>query len=220
MLQTWLLKIGTHLLRKPRFRKWAEQEDIKYEVIRAAEQGASEFPELFHRYISAALMVRPSNFDTIFWKDEALAFFDIHRVSVVDTSLPIISRSVPGGTEGKEPWDYSGRLWYFYSHIIASAYGWTMRVIAGLKVIDALAYIQEILTDKQLRNEFLHGLSERSYTYDKMTKKSRRITLPRPYWMAKKSKTDEEIKIRIPKDLLPMGVIEKIHDKTKETKPS
>jgi hypothetical protein len=209
MMQTWLLKIGVILLKKPKFRKWAELEDKKYDAIKAVEQAAPTLPEKFYAYLSTALFLK-IDFDTVYWMDVVSAFTKIHSVTVPDVSFPLVSRHSEK-KDKKDAWDYSGRLWYFYSNIIATAYGWTIEQIAKLSVSEALAYIQEILTEKQLEHEFVWSTSEIAYPYNKQTKKSKFSPLNRPYWMLPDfDKKPEKITVRIRKSMLPVGNIEKI----------
>jgi len=214
MFHTWLLKLETYLFRKPKFRKWATLEDRKYKVIKAAEKANEEFPQSVSDYISAALFV-PINFSKVFWKDEVEAFFKLHNVTAPKSDLPLLHRE-PSTKSKTDPWNYSGRVWFLYSNMIAKAYGWTEKQIAKLKVEDALAYIQEILTDEQLEREFWHSLSELAYEYDKATKKSKFRPMQRPYWMQKDIHEVEEKKLpKVPAHLMPMGVV--INENKKET---
>ena len=219
MFHTWLLKIGVYLFRRPRFRKWAVLEDKRYNVIKAVEETNGGFPNLVHDYASTALYL-PFNYEKVFWKDMLLSFIKIHSVTSPKTSIPIVSRSSNTKQE-KNYWDYSGRLWFFYSNIIAAAYGWTVNQIAKLPVEDALAYIQEILTDAFLEKEFTHKLSELAYEYNKNTKKSKYRPLQRPYWML--PDFGKPLKARkhapVPKTLLPVGNVISLQDEIKETKP-
>ena len=217
MFHTWLLRLGVYLLREPRFRKWSELEDKKYDVIKAIEQGTPNFPELLYAYFSIALDIYPKNYDTVYWKESIAAFLKIHSVTVPEKTLPLISRH-NDSKEKKDAWDYSGRLWFFYSNIIASVYGWGIKQIASLPVREALAYIQEILTDKQLEHEFVWSTSQVAYAYNKSTKKSDFKSLQRPYWMF--AEKEEPKKIPIKRSLLPVGNVIRLEDaEAKETTP-
>lgn len=215
-MQTWLLKIGVYFFRKPRFRLWSLLEDKKYSAIKAVEQNSPDFPLLLWEYISTALVTSPKQ-DKVFWKDAVYAFLKIHSVTVPDTNLPLVTKHNLQ-KERKDPWDYSGRLFYFYSNLIASAYGWTVKTISYLPVEAALAYIQEIMTEKQLEEEFVHQHSQTSYTYDKMSKKSKLVSLPRPYWMLPDDKPKKKAPA-IPKSLLPVGMVIDLQNETKKAEP-
>lgn len=211
MLQKWLLKIQFYFLSKPKFRKWTELEDKKYDFIQAIEDSKPELPEILFSYLSIALFV-PVNFLKIPWQDVFEAFYKVHSLSSTVRDIPITSKQNKEKLE-KDVWDYSGRLWYLYSNIIASAYGWTEKQIAKLSVDDALAYLQEILTEKQLMKEFAWSSSEIAYPYDDRTKKSKFQPLTRPYWMAKEKEVRQAPPI--PKSLLPVGNWIKLDEKEK-----
>ena len=221
-MQKWLLRLGVRFLRKPKFRTWAVLEDIKFQIIEAVEQASEGLPHLIDEYINTASIIHPTNYNTVYWKDEIDAFLSVHRVTVPKKVLPLVSRPSKGKND-KDVWDYSGRLWFYYSGIIAQAYGWTVKQIAKLHVDDALAYIQEILTDKHLEREFVHSMSETAYEYNKNTKKSKYVPLEKPYWMLPDITKVSKKKIpAIPKSLLPVGTAIKLKDRineTQETKP-
>lgn len=211
MLKKWLLILGVRLLRKVSFRTWTELEDRKFQIVEAVEQGSDTLSDLMWAYVSTALHFCPKSGSKIYWKDVATSFLNIHSVTVPKKSFPLVSRPAKEKNK-KDPWDYSGRIWFFYSNIIASEYGWSIRAIANLSVEDALAYIQEILTERHLEKEFVWSTSQIAYPYNKVTKKSKFSPLPRPYWMT----TDMDDKKRkvpaIPKSLLPVGNVVNLYD--------
>lgn len=215
-MQTWLLRLGVYLLRKPNFKKWTILEDKKYDVIKAVEKATLDLPRLLLEYISTALILHPKRYDKVFWKDTLAAFVKIHSVTVPDTNLPLISKHSET-KESKDPWDYSGRLWFFYSDILARAYGWSAKQIASLRTEDALAYIQEIMTNEYLERDFQHSLSEMAYSYDKLSKKSKLVPLPKPYWMLPDVKEKKKAPA-IPKSLIPVGNVINLIDETKKIK--
>jgi len=211
MLQKWLLKIQIYLLRKPKFKKWTELEDKKYEVLKAVEDSILNLPEVLYGYLSTALRFKV-NYSKIYWKDTIESFYKIHGVTSTIRKIPITSNQSKS-KEDKDHWDYSGRLYYLYANIIASAYGWTEDQISNLDIDSALAYLQEILTDKQLEKEFIWMTSEVAYPFDKATKKSKFHPLSRPYWMVKEKAIRKAPPI--PKSLLPVGNVVRLNEKTK-----
>jgi hypothetical protein len=108
----------------------------------------------------------------------------------------------------KLSWDYDGRTWNFYSHLLASNYGWTLEYIGKLGIDEVIAKIQEILTEEQLNKEFQWSMSEIAYPYNKSTKKSEFKPLKRPYWML--AEVTEIKKIKILKSLLPIGNVQDV----------
>lgn len=189
---------------RPRFRRWIELEELKEHFIRAAEEG-TEFPLTLFRLLSAALGISPRHLQLIPWQRLLIAFNQVCLKNLPLIRLPLLTESSPIKAK-KDAWDYEGRIWYLYSNMIAQSYGWTLDEISQLKVEDALAIIQEILTDEQLQREFAWGLSERAFSYDPKSKQSEFHALPRPYWM--RPKIDMKVKkTKIPKMLMPVGMV-------------
>ena len=185
--------------REYRFGRWMQLEQIKEKIITAAENGG-DFPDRVLEYISVAVGVSSKWYEKADWmRVISLLYVCLSKSPTVHLPLltPSHEKSEP------EPWHYEGRTWHAYSHILAKAYGWTLKEISQLKVEDALAKIQEILVDEQLEREFVHGLSEIAYPYDKNTKKSTYKPLPRPHWMRPAAKPIQRFKI--PKSMMPMG---------------
>lgn len=212
LLNTWLLKLQIYLLRKPRFRLWATLENLKHDVLTAVEDSEINLPNLIFSYLSTAVFI-PVNFEKIYWKDVIESFYKVHGVTSTIRKIPItFNQSESKGD--KDPWDYSNRLWPLYMHIIAKAYGWSDTKIAKLSVDNALAYIQEILTDKQLEKEFVWTMAEVAYVYDKSSKKSKFQPLTRPYWMITQKPNKKAP--AVPKSLLPVGNIVRISNEIKE----
>lgn len=104
-------------------------------------------------------------------------------------------------------YDYPGREWAWVIHKIASRYGWTREEIFNLWPEEAAAYLQEIFITEYDESDEARALSEMGWHYDKHTKRSTFRPLPRPGWMVEKP---EEKKIRIRKDMLPVGHIIKL----------
>jgi len=216
-MQTFLLKLGVFLLRKVNFRQWAILEDKKYSCIQAVEDSDPNFSQLLVDYLSTALYFNV-DFSKIGWKDTIESFYKIHAVTSNIRKIPLTSRRSEG-KDKKDAWDYSGRLWYFYSDAIATAYGWSIKEIAKLKVDDALAYIQEIFTNQYLDREFVWSTTEIAYSYNDKTKKSKYTPLPKPYWMTSEpSEVGKRKPPPIPKSLLPVGNVISVLDQRNETK--
>lgn len=175
-------------------------ETIKEKIGTAVKVSGEDFPDRVLEYIFTAVGVSPRWYEKADWM-RVINLFYVCLSKSPTIHLPILN---PSGEESKtEPWHYEGRTWHAYSHLLAKAYGWTLKEISQLQVGEALAKIQEILTDEQLDREFLHGLSEIAYPYNKNTKKSEFVPLPRPHWMRPKAKPIPRFKI--PKATLPMG---------------
>lgn len=189
--------VTTHRSSSLGFRKWIELENHKKLIAEAVE--GSDFPDRVFDYLSTAF--GDKKWDKKPWKTPVYSMADgFQKFNPKD--IPILHPPKDGK---KSDWDYEGRTWNHFSHLLASAYGWTLEYIGELDVNEAIGHIQEILTSEYLEQEFTHSLSEVAYAYNKNTKKSDYKPMPRPYWM--RPTYDKPIKkFKIPKSLLPVGV--------------
>lgn len=178
-------------------------EQQKEKVIKAVGEGSDEFPNHLLFFISTALHVNSKYFQDAEWDKIILAFYTICLKSPV-MKLPLLE---PGDTESnkKDAWDYEGRTWNLYAHMIAKSYGWGLEEISQLKIEQALSMIQEIITDEQLDKEFIYSLSEVAYPYNKNTKEQKFTPLPRPSWMRPRVKAIR--RYPIPINAMPSGVV-------------
>lgn len=183
----------------PRLKKWIELESKKEKIIQAVESNGN-FPSELFDYVSTAWGIDKKWYEYADWTNIIKAFYLCLSQSP-QVKLPLTS---PNDEKLKEEsWDYPERNWYLYSHLIAKSYGWTLETISNLRVEDALATIQEIIVDNQLEREFQHGLSEIAYQYDRNTKTSKFVPLPRPHWMRQKIMPIK--KFKVPASMLPVG---------------
>lgn len=192
----WWNKRGTS---PPRLRKWILLEAKKEQIIKAIGSG-SDFPSELFSYLSIALGVSYERYKQADWTILVEAFYLCISKSPV-LELPITTPSHE--TSKEESWDYPTRTWHLYSHLLAKSYGWTLEYISQLQVEEALSKIQEIIVDDQLSREFEYGLSEVAYHYDKNSKTSKFVPLPRPHWM--RTKIQPIKRMLIPKSMLPVG---------------
>ena len=204
---TYAERIGTILtglvkmMPMPRFGKFLRLEEIKYNIIKAAKRKEEQFPELVISYLSAAFLFPRIIFKNLRWDLSLLLFSLASNKSSPTIGLPLLKPSKQ--KEKKEAWDYEGRGYALYIHLIARAYGWTEKEVCNLKIDTALALVQEIITDEQLDREFLWGMSEKSYSYNAKTKTGKAIPLDRPYFM--KEEVKPPVKTKILKSMLPQG---------------
>ena len=186
----------------PTFQKWLELESLKEKIIEAVREG-TDFPAHLFTYLRTALVINPKYYDQGDWVRVVNLFYVVLDKSP-KVELPITSPS--NDTHKDEPWDYPDRIWHLYSHMLAKSYGWSLEYISHLCVGEALAKIQEIMTDEQLDREFFYGLSEVAYSYDKGSKKSKYNPMPRPHWMRPTMKPVE--RFLIPAYMLPVGNVD------------
>lgn len=204
---TYANSIGVYLTRallllpRPRFGKFLLQEQIKHRILQAAKRKEEAFPELVISYVSAAFLIPAFILRNLRWEFLFLLFSLASSKSIPKVEIPLLKPNKQ--KDEKAAWDYEGRGYAMYVHIIASAYGWTQDKINNLDVDVALALVQEIITDEQLDREFLWSMSDKSYSYDYKTKVGRANPLERPYFMKTEVKPPE--KTRIPKSMMPMG---------------
>lgn len=186
-----------------KFRTWVELEEQKDRIIRAVKEGA-DFSKHLTSFLSTALPFG-GIFGFFYWMIPMRMFFIIVNLSRVKSDVPLIARMSPRNIK-KEDWDYDGRAWHLYSHILADAYGWSLEYIANLLPEEALAKVQEILVDEQLRKEFEWSTTEVAYKYDKGSKKSYLQRLDRPYYMHPKMVAPK--KSKMPRYLIPIGAVD------------
>jgi hypothetical protein len=191
-------------LYKIRFRKWLELEELKDKIIRAVGENSVEFPKHTIQFLSTAL---PFSFlfNSLPWIYPLKAFVFVTKLSYIETELPLM-RSTGSKNNKKDAWDYEGRNWHFYSHMLAKAYGWSLEYIARLGIEEALAKIQEILTNEQLEKEFQWMMTEVAYKYDKGSKKSYLQKLDRPHFMRPTANAPKKTKIS--KSYIPVGNVD------------
>lgn len=181
------------------FRKWLTLENLKSSILEAAGDGS--FPDKVYSYLSAALEVPIEKLERESWESTVLTLLK-NQSKPID--VPIL-KNAPTNLKPVD-WEYEGRTWFYYAHILSSAYGWSLEYIAELDPAEAMSLIQEIFTDDQLEKEFNYSLSELAYQYDKNTKKSNFKPMKRPYWMRPLAPTEVK-KVRIRRDMLPQGRI-------------
>lgn len=175
-------------------------EFIKEKLVAAVQNDREDFPDRVLEYICTAVGVSQKWFEKADWM-RVISLLYVCLSESPTVKIPFLT-PIDHSSE-TEPWHYEGRTWHAYSHLLAKSYGWTLQEISQLKVEEALAKIQEILTDEQLEREFIHSLSEIAYPYDKNTKTSSYKPLPRPHWMRPTAKPIPRFKI--PKAVMPMG---------------
>lgn len=194
-------------------RKWIELEDIRYCIHKAAEsEDAGELALQLCLYISAVFDIQ--DIKQLEWYEIAVLYEKIVLACIPNKNLAIFSVQIK--QELEVSWDYEGRTFYLWSNILAHAYGWTLNYIAEIYFNDALALMQEIMVTEQLEKEWQWMTTELAYEPIKGTDRVRLRPLPRPDWMKEKKVFDSIKKIKIPKDMIPVGAIVRM-DGTHET---
>lgn len=197
-----------------KFRKWIELENIRNKAIDALKIGdGGVFATSLFSYLFFALDDKEIKVNELPWYEVTFAFDKLVMLNSPTIDFPMFK----GTPEDKEEasWDYEGRTFYLWAHLLSSAYGWNSEYIAELDIDDALAFTQEILVERQLDREWQWSLSEIAYPYNPSTKKSEYKPLPRPDWMTGKVK--EPAKTRILKEHVPVGIVLRWTDETPPT---
>lgn len=190
-------------------RKWLELEEIRETFIEAADIGDTDNIVLsLCSYISAALGISVDILQEVPWYEVANAYAVIFAECMPRYDFAILKPKKNEPKKSKVNWDYKERTLYLWSHMIASAYGWTLDYISNLYFNDALALLQEIMIDEQLKKEWEWSLSEIAYPYNESAKKSEFKPLPRPSWM--QEIMPEPKKVKILKSMLPVGIVVKL----------
>lgn len=184
-------------VQRAKLRQWLKLESILDKLNKATEPDA----DLISEYVSVALSISIEEVDKQTWMDVALAYVTIARVNILQAYLPfMLSTEKP-----IDDIDYPDSEWWKMCHLFAKKFGWCIEYIEQLDVIDAFSLLQEDLIDQQIEKEWEWSLSENSIGYDKNTKQSKRIELPRPNWMKPVKNVPVPKKIKIPRSFLPVG---------------
>jgi len=215
------VRIGKHDYPVPRMklRAWLELESIRDDLLQSVKsKNVKGISSAVLSYVSKAVPLTIENLLEYPWYEVAKAFVQIYRANFPDENLPFIRPHKQKKEKAYSGFDYPGRSWYLWAHMIADAYGWQLEYIAELEVNDAIALIQEILVDEQEDREWSWSLSEVAYSYDKASKKSKFNPLRKPEWMMPIRKEQEIKKVKIRASEMPMGLILRWDD-GKSTQP-
>lgn len=176
---------------KPRrltLRGWAALDDLRRSIEEEAGEGNwYKIPSLIFQAIELSCEIERE----MFWMDAVELFRETISENTPTKDFPILRSK---DKSEAMPWEYPGRSWFFWLNLFASHYGWSEPEVGELDIDTAIGLFQEIQVDNQLRDEFNWGLSENAYSYDKTTKKSKLIKLPRPPWMTRLVEKKKKVK--------------------------
>ena len=171
------------------------------EAVRKDDTGA--MADALFSYLSACIPeIDRGAFNEAPWFEVVNAYVRLVAMNRIEGDFAIITRS--SSKSKPVPWDYPERIKVLWIHMIARAYNWTKETIENLSIEDAVGFIQEIQVDEQAEREFMHSISEIAYPYDRASKKSKFVPLPKPLWMVLYK---ELPKTRMAKAYLPQGLI-------------
>lgn len=186
---------------RARLRKWLQLEDTREKIARAADRKDREgLASSIYSYLSVALSVT-LDFSSLPWNEVIEAYAELVSLNRPSHSFPLLD--IATSRREEVSWNYEGRTWYSWSHMLSREYSWTIEYVAELDIDDAIAHLQEILTTEQLDREWQWLMSTKSVEYDKRGKGTFR-ELSRPEWMGKSRKPLSEGP-KVKRSVLPVG---------------
>jgi len=198
---------------RAKLRVWLQLEDIREQIARAADSKDRErFVTLIYSYLSVALSA-DIDYPKLPWYEVVEAYVDFVSINRPFFDFPFLKSSV--NTENV-PWDYEGRTWYSWSHMLMKVYSWELEYVAELDIDDAIALLQEIATSDQIRKEWEWMLSEKSISYDKQGKGTFH-EYERPVWMGGNyvppdKRQSLDTRVRVKKSVMPIGNVVRWND--------
>jgi len=207
MSETITLNKGQITFTRPGLKKWLDLEDIKQELKGAVDPWNSDaIAKAICSYVSTALSQNEEKVYNSSWMEVAKAFYTINNVCSLEYDFPFLRIELDNK---KETWDYTGRTWYIWLHMLAKEFGWKAEDIETIDVDMAFALAQEIAVNNQLEKEFLWATSEVPYQSKQGFK-----PLERPRWMLFNPETLEVKTTTIRKEFMPVGKIVKYGDES------
>ena len=183
-------------------KEWTVLEENKVVMQEAVER--KDFHGIFDTVSSCISTASNANvaWETKPWYEMLQAYGEVIAINSPTKRFPILTSS--DTKEEKLPWEYPGRIWYFWVNLFSGHYGWTKEQIEVLDIDDAIGLYQETLIDDQMQKEWEWiGYGEVAFQYDSSTKKSNFKPLTRPMWMM--GITTKPKIIKMMKKLMPMG---------------
>jgi hypothetical protein len=186
---------------QPHLKRWIEQAKLQGEINKSAElHERDKTVEAIYKYLN---FFSQQDWETFGWFEVLNVLSQITNLCVPKIDFPIFHTLEKTEQVIAE---YSEKEWYFWLHTLCSKYHWAIEYVKELEIDDAFGLLQEGLIEKQQEREWQWSLTEIAYPYDESSKKSIFKPLKRPDWMTVvKDLTPKKIKIR--KDMMPMGVI-------------
>ncbi len=194
----------TYPVTRKKLREWLILEEIRSKVINAADVGDElGFADSIFSYLSAAFDIPVEQLENLPWYEIAEAYIEIYSINLPEYDFAIFKGKSVGE---KAPWDYDGRSWYIWLHLLAKNYGYPVEYIEEMDIDDAIGLSQESLVGDQLDMEKRWVMAEIAYSTDPTTKKTKFNPLSRPDWMEEDRRKEVEI-MKIPKAFIPVGKV-------------
>ena len=116
-------------LQRSNLRQWLHLEDIRSKIIEAAGNKDIELVvESMYSYISSAFGFN-LDLEDLPWIQVVEIYAEISLLNAPKLDFPILK--VRSKKDQIPSWDYEGRTWYFWSHMLARNYGWNLDYIAN-----------------------------------------------------------------------------------------
>lgn len=196
----------TYPLVRHRLKVWLVLEDCYTKVVQAAEKGEKEvFCATLYSYLSAAFGCQDEELKTCSWHQLAKAFTADHNANRPTIEFPVLRTFKEKKKDLENGWEYEGRTWFVWLHMLAREFGWSIEYVENLELDHAIGLLEEILVNVQLRKEWEYGLSPNCFHYDPNTQKSIFVPMERPPWMHGVPKPVEKVKIKVSD--LPVGLV-------------
>lgn len=196
---------------------WTELNELRERMEDAtSNKDTFAYSELCVQFIEVALFPLDERIEwnKVPWTEVVELFSLVAQENSPKIKFPILLESK--NNKEKLPWEYRGRVWYFWLNLFARAYGWNGDIVSKLDIDTAIGLFQEIQIDNQLDREFHWGLSEISYPYNSSTKKSEYRPMERPDWM--KPVVQEPKRVKIRRDMMPVGNVLNLDEEEQKRK--
>lgn len=170
-------------------------------------KGAMEMAHIVREY----LVLCGADLEDVTGTEALIAYATLNALNRWQWELPFMRE--PQAPRQLPAYEYPNRVWAWWVHKLSSRYGWTRDEVFNLWPEEAACYLQEIFVAEFDETEERRSLSELAYHYDRGSKTSRYVPMPRPAWMVP-SVPPRPHKVR--KDMLPVGNVVKLDDLAKK----
>ena len=182
---------------RSKLRAWLALEIFYSNIIEAAEVGNRDgLVSSLYSYVSTAFSISVEELQLLPWYEITRSFKEIYQINIPSINFPMLHKRIKKETNEEIGWEYSGRTWYIWLHLLAKEYGWSINYIEYLDIDDGIALLEEIMVNDQLNKEWEWSRSELAYSYNQNTKTSKFIPLERPEWMRPIPKPAKSTRIR------------------------
>jgi len=194
------------VVHRSRFREHLQlarlRENFGDKIRRNMVTGAESILRLY--FLVAGL--KDSDINDLNGKEFLYVYLVLTEFNSFNIELPFLKPNpdMGDGTQKEVVYDYTDRQWATWISLLAKTYGWAASDIYQMYPEEVACYVQEAIVTNYHETELQRSLSKIAYKYDEGRKLYKFIPSPLPYWMAS-GLTEEDKKIPIRKDMMPMG---------------